>query len=295
MAEASIPVDLFNPGQVFACIGFVEVADRILGGAEGAFDWSGAETRFHLRANGDEEPVRRVLGFLEKAEVHAVVPEGSRNIARWEKSSSELKLEVRPRDEGYPFPDPDSPDKVVCILRHGDNIIELDYWGDVTRENMKFWAGMGGMPGAVLAQQLLRLVRNKASHHVKHPFGFGVPRKSSFRLDWRGDYIPIDAGFSLNKHKNQIVSRKYPIVELLGALGLSHARPRRGKDSFEYFYGVVGRDGRNSCLWLSPMFLRAGLGVVELPFPTRRFRMKLDRPGEESCERVITVVTEEED
>ena len=33
MSEAFIPVDLYNPGQVFACLGFMEAADILLGGA----------------------------------------------------------------------------------------------------------------------------------------------------------------------------------------------------------------------------------------------------------------------
>ena len=37
MAESSIPVDLFNPGQVFACLGFLEAADVLCGHAEGRF------------------------------------------------------------------------------------------------------------------------------------------------------------------------------------------------------------------------------------------------------------------
>ena len=40
MAEADIPVDLLNPGQVFACLGFVEAAEVLLGDATGGFDWS---------------------------------------------------------------------------------------------------------------------------------------------------------------------------------------------------------------------------------------------------------------
>ena len=40
MGAASIPVDLFNPGQVFACLGFLEAADVLLGDAEGGFDWT---------------------------------------------------------------------------------------------------------------------------------------------------------------------------------------------------------------------------------------------------------------
>ena len=42
MPESRIPVDLFNPGQVFACLGLVEVADLLLGGAAGIFDWEGS-------------------------------------------------------------------------------------------------------------------------------------------------------------------------------------------------------------------------------------------------------------
>ena len=40
MAESTIPVDLFNPGQVFACLGFMELADVLLGEAAAGFDWS---------------------------------------------------------------------------------------------------------------------------------------------------------------------------------------------------------------------------------------------------------------
>ena len=57
MAEASIPVDIFNPGQVFACLGLIEVADVLLSDAEGAFDWNdGTHVRFWLRARGEASP-----------------------------------------------------------------------------------------------------------------------------------------------------------------------------------------------------------------------------------------------
>ena len=40
MAESTIPVDLLNPGQVFACLGILEMADVLLGDATAAFDWT---------------------------------------------------------------------------------------------------------------------------------------------------------------------------------------------------------------------------------------------------------------
>ena len=59
MGAASIPVDLFNPGQVFACLGFLEAADILLGDAEGGFDWLDAgNATFVLRAGGDVQSVR---------------------------------------------------------------------------------------------------------------------------------------------------------------------------------------------------------------------------------------------
>lgn len=57
MAEHTIPVDLLNPGQVFACLGFLEAADALLGNAEGGFDWRDeGDVRFALSADGKGNP-----------------------------------------------------------------------------------------------------------------------------------------------------------------------------------------------------------------------------------------------
>jgi CRISPR-associated protein Csx14 len=117
---------------------------------------------------------------------------------------------------------------------------------------------------------------------------------SSFRFDWRRDYIPIDAGFSLNMHSGML-PRGYPLVEILAAIGLSHARPRR-VTKLEYRYAVAGRSAsqqdEESAL-LPALFVRAALGAAELPFPTRNFTMQLDWPGQENQARCITTVREE--
>lgn len=79
MADAIIPVDLRNPGQVFACLGLMEAAEILIGPAEGAYHWSGRETRvtFRLSVDGPADPVLEVLRFLSKAEVRALVPPAS--------------------------------------------------------------------------------------------------------------------------------------------------------------------------------------------------------------------------
>src|SRR5215468_2299678 len=77
MAEHATPVDLYNPGQVFACLGFLEAADVLLGNAEGGFDWSDPENVvFRLRAEGNINPAAAVLEFLAEAEPRRWVPKG---------------------------------------------------------------------------------------------------------------------------------------------------------------------------------------------------------------------------
>jgi CRISPR-associated protein Csx14 len=77
MAESKIPVDLFNPGQVFACLGFMELADVLLGDAEAGFDWSDrAQAEFHLSAAGEKNPFEEVLDFLKTATVKPARPAG---------------------------------------------------------------------------------------------------------------------------------------------------------------------------------------------------------------------------
>jgi CRISPR-associated protein Csx14 len=279
---------------VFACLGLVEAADVVLGDVEGAFDWSVAgETRFRLRASGDESPVARVLRFLDEAEVTAVVPAGSKNVERWSQAWG-MQPEVVDPKLGYPFPDPSSPATLACVLFDGHHRLTIEHWGDATRDNVKFWAGAGGYPGAALARDALALVRGRAAAGAADPFSIAAPQSSSFRFDWRRDYIPIDAGFSLNSH-GHISTVGYPLVELLAAVGLNHARPMRPdrRNKLEYAYAVVGQAEHDIDIWLPPSLLRVALGRVPLPFPTRRFRMLLDWPGQEGQARSITTVTEE--
>lgn len=295
MAESEIPVDLFNPGQVFACIGLAEAAQVLLGDAQGIFDWSDdSGTVFRLRANGTVSPVRHVLEFLDRARAQAVAPEGSPNIAGWNDSWGP-RPDASARDAGYPYPDPPSPATLACCLTDGERSLLLDHWGDGTaRDNVKFWAGAGGYPGAGLAADALALVHGTAATVADDPFAFTAPQSSSFRLDWRRDYIPIHSGFSLNAHGN-IATLGFPLVELFGAIGLGNARPARPdrRNKLLYTYGVAGRASGGDTTWLPLTFLRAALGNAPLPFSMRHFRMFLDWPGKEGQARSITTVTEE--
>ncbi|MBI4491445.1 MAG: type I-U CRISPR-associated protein Cas8c [Chloroflexi bacterium] len=302
MAEACIPVDLFNPGQVFACLGFLEAADVLLGDAEGGFDWSDeADVRFLLRAGGDKNPFAVVLGFLSGAAVLSLVPFRSGNdTGRWQ-----VPTEVLTQDEPFPFPDPPSPATLPAVLQGaraneeaGPVRLVIDHWGDRTsRDAVKFWGGAAGYPGAALARDAIELVRDRCLGAEFDPFGLSAEQTSSFRFDWRRDYVPVEIGFSLNEHA-WMAPMGFPLVEVFAALGLANARPLR-VHALEYRYAVIGipretaRVSRDEALF-HPSLLRAALGGSPLPFPQRVFRMTLGWPATEGQARAITTVREEQ-
>lgn len=286
MAEATIPVDVTNPGQVFACLGFMEAAEILLGDAEGGFDWSDpGATRFRLSAAGAADPVAEVLAFLGEAEVRAATADGA--------DLAVSKKIVIPHVAGYPdgaYPgaDPTARDRVPAVLSARGRSIVIDHWADETRvDAVKFWAGAGGYPGAAMTLDALALLPREMDNIRPDPFNYAAEQSSSFRFDWRRDYIPVDAGFSPNKH-GHVVMVGFPVVELLAAIGLSHARPDR-LSRLEYLYSAWGT------LLALPLAC-ACLGAGAPPWPgaeVRTFRMKLGWPGQEGQARCIVRVEEE--
>lgn len=295
MADSTIPVDLLNPGQVFACLGILEAANGLLGDAIAAFDWSGGlETTFRVSATGTEPPVERVMRFLEEARIITRAPAGSANPDGWKASWGDAPESDDP-GKPFPFPDPSSPATLPVVLRDkAGNEIALDYWGDTTRrDNVKFWAGAAGYPGAAIVRDAIKIVRGRMRQHANNPFALSGAQSSSFRFDWRRDYVPSQDGFSPNKHGKNIQMVGFPLVEICAAIGMTHARPTR-KSKLEYRYGVLGHD--NGPL-VEPVFHRAALGADASPVPGRSFRrfsMHLDWPGQEDQARCITHVSEEE-
>jgi CRISPR-associated protein Csx14 len=289
MAGASIPVDLFNPGQVFACLGFMEAAEVLCGPCEGKFvyDSAGSSATFLLNVHDAEDPVSETLSFLAGAEARAISPRNS------DLSTEKWDVETL-RSDTFVFPcaTPNTPAALPMLLTNGRRSIPIEHWADGSdRDNVKFWAGAAGYPGAALARDALNLVRglgdNALAAAATDPFSVSAPQSSSFRFDWRRDYIPLDAGFSPNEHRG-IEMVGYPFVELLAAIGMQNARPARveARNKLAYRYGV-------SSAMLPTVFARAVLGGESLGFPIRLFRMRLGWPGQEGQARCIIDAQEE--
>lgn len=300
MAEASIPVDLLNPGQVFACLGFMEAADQLLGEAEAGFDWSEGAARFTLRAAGDHDPVRHVLAFLAAAEVVAIAPPGGAASDFRDKDTSTHKRERLPDGSPFPMPKPSTAEPLPILLRSVRDPLQrimVAYWGDTPGlDSYKQWSGTGGKTGAGIAKGLIDAITGLDLDDASlDPFEISAPLSSGFRMDFRRDYIALDAGFSPNKHEGRfpIDMVGYPLVEILAAVGLHHARPTSADpiNRMTYRYLVVGGPP------LPAMFVRAALGATTTPVPgrsARRFALRLGYASQEGkAPRCITDVREE--
>jgi CRISPR-associated protein Csx14 len=291
MARSAIPVDLRNPGQVFACLGLAEAGETLLGTLiESIFRSDGRSTRAIFECSSAEgEPVREVVHFLRAASATAVIPESSDlSTKKWSVEHAERS------DRFFPCSIPRTPATLPAQLSDGRRSITLSSWADTPRcgrDNVKFWAGAGGYPGAALARDILESIAAlsdvDAERAVNDPFACSAPMSSSFRFDWRRDYIPLDAGFSPNK-QSDVTMVGYPFTEVLAAIGLQHARPMRPmrSDKLRYRYGVWGEE-------LPTVLARPVLGAVDIGVPMRTFEMKLGWPGQANQARCIIDAREE--
>lgn len=161
MAEASIPVDLFNPGQVFACLGFLEAAEALLGDAQGGFDWSDpSNVRFSLSGTCVENPIERVLDFIANTTPQRYAPFGyvdpppkkkgkSKDRDEEDEDSDGESAEVAtaatpppPLSETFPSRSGDALSLPVRIGGEDKPLLELGHWADGSgRETFKLYSG----------------------------------------------------------------------------------------------------------------------------------------------------------
>jgi len=319
MAQASIPVDLFNPGQVFACMGFLEAAEVLLGGVEAHFDWSKAQAMFVLRADGGQNPFEVVLEFLSKAKISELIPIGYVEGGAADGGDDEEEDttpsepedghesdddpgEVWAREESLVFPAGEGDRNALPIqLVHDGRCLTVSHWADgSSRDAFKLYSG--NRSAKRIATQMLQGVRTEPTRNqsndgprnkglrqlweeqkealLKTPFDVVTPMGGSFNFDPRGAWTAIDAGYSPNTQKDGIAAS--PVVEILAAIGLEHTRPDQ-YETRKVRYAVWGKA-------LPPMLARAVLAGADLKLPMRRFVFNLDLSGKN---KVTTFAQEE--
>ncbi len=317
MAEAEIPVDLFNPGQVFACLGFLEAADILLGDAEGAFDWHDTSNiQFRLCAAQDQNPVEAVLRCFAEAEIRQFRPLGylandsgageeATNKIYEDENEVEGKNSLLDVSDTFPAKTASETTLPIRIVSNRHPAIELSHWtDDSSRNTFKLYAGnrsafsiacamlngthkkpskeqrKNSQQGDLKTKGLKQFWYENESAFIEDPFGVLTSMSGSFNFDPRGGWTAIDAGYSPNDQKDAVEAS--PVVELLAALGLQHARPVE--------YGV--REVRYA-VWglpLSPPLARVALLGAMPPIPMRQFHFMLALSGKN---KIVTFSEEE--
>lgn len=289
MAESSIPVNLFSPGQVFACLGFLEAADLLCGDAEGGFDWSDeTAVRFCLQANCDENPFRVVLKFLANARLRRLGPVGYSEPPSKARMMSKIeRLELRDT-----FPTAEATKMVLPISFSVENgsAVELGHWADgSSRNNFKLYSG--NRSAYQIADAMLRgdgkktkgiaqLWEERQNDLIERPFDITMPMGGSFNFDPRGGWTAIDNGYSPNDQEHKIVAS--PVVELLATWGLENARPDEYQTR-KVRYSVWG-------ISLPPILARAALFGGVAAIPTQQFHFELHLSGKN---KIVTFAEQE--
>jgi CRISPR-associated protein Csx14 len=309
MAEAFIPVDLFNPGQVFACLGFLEAADLLLGDAEAGFNWIDEENVcFLLRAAGNQNPFVGVLKFLADAEVHACAPIGYTNPPRKKaRSEDENQANSAASDDlifSESFPNHSVEQMALPIRLESSErpLLDLDHWADGScRNEFKLYAGNRSAydiacamlhgtrekpnkkerHGKVKTQGIAALWNREPEALTANPLDVLTPMGGSFNFDPRGAWTALDAGYSPNQHSHHGIAAS-PVLEILAAWGLEHARPHEYEPR-RVRYGAWGG-------LLPPILARPSLSGASVAFPLRTFRFVLDLSGKN---KVVTFAQEE--
>ena len=317
---ASIPVDLKSPGQVLACMGFLEAAEALLGGVEAHFDWTAAQATFVLHADGDENPFVAVLEFLSKAKLNELTPiryveggaadgddDGEEGTTPSEpedgdESDDDDPGEVQGRITTPAFPSGEGDRNALPVqLVDEGRRLSVSHWADgSSRDDFKLYSG--NRSANRIATQMLQGVRakpkkNKSIGDLRNrglqqlwqeqrqalldtPFDVVTPMGGSFNFDPRGAWTAIDAGYSPNTQKHGIAAS--PVVEILAAIGLEHARLEQ-YETRKVRYAVWGQP-------LPPMLARAALAGADLKLTMRRFEFELDLSGKN---KVTTFAQEE--
>ena len=191
----SIPVDLMNPGQFFACCGLLELADRLWPGAEGWF----SEHIFQMQCDGQLNEIIIALANVE------LIPLDS--------------------DDATASP-------ILIAFQHSP--LRLDWWRDnrAGGRQLKVWAG--SMESVGIARSMQNSMKAEAFHDanlldqgtVVWDVDNSANKKEPFYFDARRamNAHSRDIGFSPNKLDFTTVA--FPAVEILCLIGLQRALPR---------------------------------------------------------------------
>jgi CRISPR-associated protein Csx14 len=257
MAEARIPVDILNPGQVFACLGLMEILEILEGHVEGKFDID--ENKFVIRTPGNNHPIESILDYLLNCEFRMAAPRGWKP---WENIKDEKKVKklrdiiskaekierIMCKKEELSDKGTDLP---ICITYENKEALLLYQWcNNTAQQDLKLYSGnrsafdifknmLFGKDARNrndMAEGVYHLYTQRKEEVIKDPLNTLVEIGGSFNFDPRGAWDAINIGYSIDKQKQKILSS--PLIEILSQYCLQYTIPKMIENSI--FYGIWG-------------------------------------------------------
>jgi CRISPR-associated protein Csx14 len=256
MNELRVPLDPMNPGQFFACCGLFDLLAHGDGDVLARFEADEAmPRRATFVVHGMNGELATVLKRLKDAKAIAVGPE---SLEQW-------NLWTGPNGSDRAAPEASI---LPVQLQVGGRLLLLDWWlnefWDGTT-NLKCWAGQ--VKSGTLISELLGII--EPDTQPKDLFTAKTMSKSKFGIDPRSAWNALDFGFSPNEHNKDAAT--YPIVEVLGALGLQSFRPSLSRRRSTYH------------LWLTDLPLIVARLAAFAPWsglPSFGYQFSIDKRGQ---------------
>jgi len=264
----SINVDPANAGQVFACLGLLEVANLIAPPATGRFNWNKTDLQAKFELSSGIS-VRTILKEFKDARVEKPDKLGP----LWESTEEE---DVGPQEKSGELQPPNGSKSnrshqnkgytAPISLKGSSWQLILDAWltPDTRKPNplFKTWAGQ------VSSSMIITNLKKYLDLNVQplDIFEAGVTMRP-VGYDCRSAISAFDLGYNYNKISDVVV---YPAVDLFAIIGLNHARPNTKDNYFEY------------CLWSLPFPPECARAVITGTIPwlaSATWRVKVESRG----------------
>lgn len=190
--KITVPVDVTNPGEFFACCGLLELADRLSTGALGWFEGF----RFCIAPQNPATPisVNHIMWSLVNVKVERVSEESVSPLVLWQPIHMRLNWWLLP--------------------------------GEKRTNKLKTWAGnQDSMKMFCKWQVLLRNILSEDDLNLDYVCRETCLEQGPYGFDSRTGWNALSIGFSLNEHTPYKKLPTRPAVEMLGVVGLQRFFP----------------------------------------------------------------------
>lgn len=280
MTTATIPLDFRNFGQVWSCLGLLELADMLWGAATGHFQWAphGDTGTFTLQTPaGPPDLMGALLSWLSQASIEEAVLPDLKTPTPLAQTSTDTPTPLSIQQivvHSVPVPLTQDPKIRPIRLVHQHQTVWISHWGD-TASGRDSWKTFSGQKSATqtIADLLTRIrsAWDTMPDRLRHnPFAVTEALPAAFNWDVRKGWTSLDYGYSPNDHNQFIVGS--PLVELLTAIALEFARPGSDPHHPHGEYAIWSDS-------LPPLLARPAIAGIDVGVPRRLFRFWRRKSG----------------